>query len=192
MSQSVLFAPPQLLGYVALVLGVLAFLQKSDKRLKLLIACNSVAYVIHFILLGNYPASGSAAVSSLRTLTSIRYRSVWLMAVFLAGNLLVGVLLAKGALGWLPVAGSCLATIAVFRLHGVVMRLALFGCTALWLANNIVCGSVGGTLLESAIALANLITTARMIHQRRLLRRSLAESGSALGLAAPSLPAAER
>jgi len=43
------------------------------------------------------------------------------MAAFLCGHLLVGLLLAKGALGWLPVAGSCLATVAVFRLRGAVV-----------------------------------------------------------------------
>jgi hypothetical protein len=187
MTLSALFSPPQLVGYVALVLGVLAFLQKTDRRLKVLIAGESIAYVVHFILLGNYPASGSAAVSCLRTLSSIRTRAVWLMGVFVVGNLMVGVLFAKGPAGWLPVVGSCLATVAVFRLRGVVMRLALLLCTALWLTNNILSGSVGGTLLESAIALANVTTTTRMIVQRRRLRRRLL---AGRGASKPQAPAA--
>ncbi len=56
------FLPAQILGYVALVLGVAAFSQKSDTRLKVLISCEGFVYVAHFILLGNYPASCSAAV----------------------------------------------------------------------------------------------------------------------------------
>lgn len=192
MTLSVLFSPAQLVGYVALVLGVLAFLQKSDKRLKVLISVESVAYVIHFVLLGNYPASGSAAVSCLRTLSSIRFRSAWLMAAFIGANLMVGVVFAKGVAGWIPVVGSALATFAVFRLRGVVMRLALLACTALWLTNNILSGSLGGTLLESVIALANVTTTARMVLQRRRIRRLLAERGASRSWIPSALPAAER
>ena len=192
MTLSVLFSPAQLVGYVALVLGVLAFLQKSDKRLKVLISVEGVAYVIHFVLLGNYPASGSAAVSCLRTLSSIRFRSAWLMAAFIGANLMVGVVFAKGVAGWIPVVGSALATFAVFRLRGVVMRLALLACTALWLTNNILSGSLGGTLLESVIALANVTTTARMVLQRRRIRRLLAERGASRSWIPSALPAAER
>jgi hypothetical protein len=36
------FSPAQIVGYAALVLGVSAFLQKSDKRLKVLISCESL------------------------------------------------------------------------------------------------------------------------------------------------------
>ena len=192
MTLSVLFSPAQLVGYVALVLGVLAFLQKSDKRLKVLISVEGVAYVIHFVLLGNYPASGSAAVSCLRTLSSIRFRSAWLMAAFIGANLMVGVVFAKGVAGWIPVVGSALATFAVFRLRGVVMRLALLACTALWLTNNILSGSLGGTLLESVIALANVTTTARMVLQRRRIRRLPAERGASRSWIPSALPAAER
>ena len=166
------FTPAQMFGYAALILGVSAFLQKSDKRLKILIACESVAYVVHFILLGNFPASGSAAVSCVRNLTSIKSRAPVWIAVFSAINVAVGVTLAQGCAGWLPVGASCLATVAVFLLRGVVMRTALLVCTLLWLVNNIISGSVGGTVLEAVIAMVNLSTIIRLALERRVsLRR---------------------
>ena len=45
---STIFAPAQLVGYVALVLGILAFLQRCDTRLKVLVAAESIAYTVHF------------------------------------------------------------------------------------------------------------------------------------------------
>ena len=166
-----LFSPAQMLGYVALVLGVSAFLQKSDTRLKALIAAESLAYVAHFILLGNFPASGSALVSCLRMLVSLKSRSGWWLGAFLVISVAIGLAFAKGAVGWLPVAASCLATVAVFRLHGVVMRSVLLVCTLLWLVNNILSGSVGGTVLESIIALINLTTVVRLALEGRARRQ---------------------
>jgi hypothetical protein len=169
-----LFTPSQILGYVALVLGVAAFLQKSDTRLKVLIAAESIAYVVHFILLGNYPASGSAGVSCLRNLTSIKTRAPVWIAVFLAVNVAIGVRFATGIAGWLPITASCLATVAVFRMHGVAMRIVLLICTLLWLVNNGLSGSIGGTVLESIIAAVNLTAIVRMLLERRRSRRAAA------------------
>ncbi len=167
------FSPAQLLGYVALVLGVSAFLQKSDTRLKVLIAAESVAYVVHFVLLGNYTASGSAGVSCVRNLVSIRTRAPFWIAVFLVLNVAIGLIYAKGLAGWLPITASCLATVAIFRLEGIVMRIVLLVCTLLWLVNNGLSGSIGGTVLESIIALVNLSTIVRLILERRRSRRNI-------------------
>jgi hypothetical protein len=157
----------QLVGYVALVLGVAAFLQKSDTRLKVLISAESVVYIAHFILLGNYPASGSALVSCVRNLTSIKSRAPIWIAVFLVMNIAIGLVFAKSALGWLPIVASCLATVAVFRMEGVAMRSVLLVCTLLWLANNLLSGSIGGTVLEAIIAVVNAVTILRLIIERQ-------------------------
>lgn len=161
------FTPAQLVGYVALVLGVSAFLQRSDTRLKVLIACESLAYVAHFILLGNFPASGSALTSCLRMLVSLKSRSPWWIGVFVIANVAIGILFAKGATGWLPVVASCLATVAVFKMHGVWMRIVLLVCTLLWLVNNVLSMSIGGTVLETIIAAVNVWTIIRMVFEKR-------------------------
>jgi hypothetical protein len=179
-------SPAQLVGYVALVLGVSAFLQRSDTRLKVLIACESLAYVAHFILLGNLPASGSALTSCLRMLVSLKSRSPWWIAVFVAINVAIGLTFAKGGAGWLPVTASCLATVAVFVLRGVVMRIVLLVCTLLWLVNNILSGSVGGTVLEAIIAVVNLVTIIRLVAERR---KSAPSSPGVPALFPPVLPA---
>ncbi|HET9555138.1 MAG TPA: YgjV family protein [Anaeromyxobacteraceae bacterium] len=157
-----LLSPAQLVGYVALVLGVGGFLQRDDRRLKLLVAAESAVYVLHFALLGRPPAASSAAVSAVRTLLSAWFRSAWLAAAAVALNVALALALSTRGTGWIPVVGSCLGAIAVFTMEGVPMRLTLLVSTACWLTNNVLSRSVGGTVLEALIAAASISTIVRM------------------------------
>ena len=148
-----LFSPAQVVGYIALALGTTAFLQKSDARLKLFNATQGLVYALHFVLLGNLPASASSLISSLRSFLALRYRSWLLGAVMVGANLGVGAVFARNPAGWLPVIGSCIATVAIFTMSGVPFRSVLLASTMLWLANNIITGSIGGTLLDVANAI---------------------------------------
>ncbi|MEI7728950.1 MAG: YgjV family protein [Verrucomicrobiota bacterium] len=156
------FTPAQCIGYVAFVLGVAAFLQKDDRRLKSLLASECLVYTVHFWMLGNLPAALSALTSSVRTFLAIRTRSRWLAAFIIGVNITIGLAFAKTPAAWLPTLGSCLGTIAVFMLHGIAMRLLVLVATFLWLANNILSGSIGGTLLEAIIAIVNISTIIRL------------------------------
>lgn len=160
-------SPAQCVGYVAFVLGIAAFLQKSDRRLKFLNASECLAYTLHFFLLGNAAASISSLISCGRSFLAMRYRSPFLALLIVALNIGIGLVVVKGWTGWLPVAGSCTTTLAVFLLRGVTMRIAILGATLLWLANNIVSGSIGGTSLETLIAIANFTTIVRMLRDAR-------------------------
>jgi len=162
------FAPVQIVGYVALVLGVAAFLQKNDVRLKVLLSGEGLAYLVHFALLGNFPASGSAGLSCVRNLVSLKSRSPWWVLVFVAANVAVGYFCAQTPVGWLPVVGSCMATAAVFWLRDIPLRLVLLVSTVSWLINNVLSGSIGGVVLEVFIATANLSTIVRMAVRRPL------------------------
>jgi hypothetical protein len=159
---SQLLSPAQLLGYLALVLGVSGFAQRDDRRLKVLIAAESFVYVAHFALLGSPSASSSALVSGVRTGLSAWFRSAWLAAASIAVNVALALALGTTGTGWIPVFGSSLGAIAMFTMSGVPMRLVLLGSTACWLANNVLAGSVGGTVLETIIAAASVTTIVRM------------------------------
>ncbi len=157
------FSPAQCFGYVAFVLGTTAFLQKKDKRLKFFNGVQSIAYAIHFAMLGVPPASTSSAISSVRSLLSIKFRSPWLAAFFISLNVAFGLAIAKHPSGWIPIVGTSVATYAVFCLKGIPMRVGFFIGTVCWLTNNILSGSIGGTALELVIGSANLSTMARLI-----------------------------
>jgi hypothetical protein len=174
-----LFSPVQFLGYGAFVLGVAAFLQKTDRRLKILNANQCLVYSLHFVLLGNSSACASSLISALRSFLAVRTRSPWLAASIIAMNLAAGTMFARSGAGWLPVIASCAATVAIFCMQGIPMRLVLLGCTLLWLANNVLSGSIGGTLLELVIAVINLLTMIRMLRPDTTATCSCDDAGNA-------------
>ena len=161
------FSPAQCVGYVAFVLGVGSFLQTDDRRFKLFMAGECLAYLLHFALLGNPTAVASSTMSLLRSLLALRTRSKWVAAAVIAANLALGLALARQASDWLPLAASCLGTYALFQLQGVPMRLVMLAGTGLWIANNVIAGSVGGTALEVVVAAVNIVTIWRMARQAR-------------------------
>ncbi|MBI4893636.1 MAG: YgjV family protein [Acidobacteria bacterium] len=156
------FSPAQCAGYVALVLGVGAFLNKDDKRMKLLLSVESVVYGAHFFMLGNLAAAGSAAISAGRTYLSLKSRSLWLAAAAVALNLGVGLKVAATGFAWIPIIASCAATVAFFTLDGMKLRIVLLTTTLMWLMNGYLSRSIGGVVLESLIAAANATTLVRM------------------------------
>jgi hypothetical protein len=156
------FSPVQGLGYLAFVLGVSAFLQKEDWKLKSLGACESMAYVAHFIMLGNPAAVVSCALASIRSILAVKIRSARLAVFFIAANIALGLYVMDSPLAFLPIAGSCAATWAALVMSGIRMRIVFLFATALWLVNNILSGSIGGTVLEVFILTANGTTILRM------------------------------
>lgn len=164
------FSPAQCVGYLALLLGVCAFLQRQDHRLKRFNACQSLAYALHFFLLGNAAAAASSLVSSFRSFAAVRTRSLWLAGAVISVNLLMAFWLVHSPWGLLPILAACLGTYAMFRLTGLPLRLTLLLGTVLWFTNNLHSGSIGGTVLESFVGVANLLTIARMLRHRSAVR----------------------
>ncbi|MYL81701.1 YgjV family protein [Desulfovibrio aerotolerans] len=161
------FSPAQMVGYLAFVLGVTAFAQRIDWKLKSLIAVECLAYTVHFALLGNPTASFSAGLSAVRMFASLRTRSPYLAGFFLAANIILGVWLATSWTALFSIAAGCSGTVAAFFLTGIRLRGLLFFATLCWLGNNIASGSIGGTLLESIIAVVNGATMWRLWREGR-------------------------
>lgn len=162
-----LFSPAQLIGYIAAAIGVFSFLQKDDRKLRATIGAQSLSYAVHFLLLGSTAASAAALVSSARTFISLHTRSTYVAVCILAMNVALGFVTADGPVGWLPVVGSCIGTIAFFWFEGLTMRLVLLGSTACWLTNNVMVGSIGGTLLELFLGVVNASTCYRIWQAER-------------------------
>ncbi len=162
------FAPAQCVGYIAFVLGVACAMQKDDRRFKLFMAGECLAYIVHFALLGNPTPVASTTMSLLRSVLALYTRSVWVAVGVVAMNLALGLTLATRMTDWLPLGASCIGTLALFLLRGVPMRLAMLCGTFLWIANNIIAGSIGGTALEIVMAVVNGTTIWRMARAARV------------------------
>lgn len=157
------FAPAQCVGYAAFVLGVASFMQKDDRRFKLFMAAECLAYIIHFALLGRPTAVASSSMSLLRSVLALATRSKWVALFVILANMGLGLGFATRASDWLPLGASCIGTLALFLLEGVRMRVAMLCGTVLWIVNNVIAGSVGGTALELVIGVVNLVTIRRML-----------------------------
>jgi hypothetical protein len=166
-----LLSPAQVAGYFSFVLGITAYLQKTDHRLKFFNASQALLYALHFLLLGNLPAAASALVSSTRSFLALRFRSIGLAASIVAVSVAAGVRFARTPAGWLTVVASSVATLAIFMLTGVRLRLVLLGCTLAWLVNNLLSHSIGGVLLELCTAAINIATTTRLLRASNRMNR---------------------
>ena len=91
-------------------------------------------------------ASTTVARSCVRWRPSRRARRWWASSSSRSASL--GVWLMHGWLSLLPIAASCIGTFSLFFLHGLRMRALMLVGTGLWLVNNLLVGSIGGTLLE--------------------------------------------
>ncbi len=157
-----LWLPAQLLGGLAFVFGMACFAQTDDRRFKVFMALECAAYALHFALLGQGTAVASTLISLGRSLAAIRARTPAVGLLFIALNLGAGVWLFAGWVSLLPIAASVIGTTALFFLQGLRMRLLMLLGTALWLVNNLIVGSIGGTALEACLLAMNTWTVARM------------------------------
>lgn len=156
----------QLLGLVSFALGVSTFYQKDDKRLKITMFIFNLNHLVHYLLLGAVPAALSSLLSSLRTGTSIYTSSKLVAFVFIAISVTAGWFVVEQWYGWFPIAGTVIGTYSLFCLSGIQMRLAFLVGASCWLTNNIIVGSIGGTLLEATVIGTNILTIYRLNRQQ--------------------------
>ena len=163
-----LFSTAQMFGYAALIVGMVTFSRKRDSHFKAWLVGQNLLYAIHFLLMGNLAAMVGSTLSSTRTLLSLYTRSMLVVAVLLVANMLLGFWVVKAVWNVIPLAATAIATVAMFRLKGLQLRYVILFCTFLWLINNLLTGSIGGTLMESLIAVMSGITIFRLHREQRL------------------------
>lgn len=73
-------------GVIAFLIGITTFFNRDERRFKKQLSVYSAVIGVHFFLLGTYPAGASAILNAIRTLITLRTRSLWVMysaAIFL-------------------------------------------------------------------------------------------------------------
>ena len=156
------FSIPQLFGYGAFVLGVTAFSIKDDRRFKSVLSVQGFVYAIHFHLMHNDPASASNVVSVIRNLASLKTKSNAVAGALVGLTIVLACVFVRTPQGLIPTTATIIATVAMFNLEGIPLRLSLLVCSFFWLTNGILSHSIGGVMLESTVCVANSITIARL------------------------------
>lgn len=166
------------LGFVSFALGIWAFYQKDDKKLKIIMLIFNLNHLLHFILLGSIVSALSASLAALRTATAIYISSKLVAAVFIAIGLTSGLYLADSAVDLWPMVGMMIGTYSVFVLKGIQMRIGFLMGAVCWLINNILVGSIGGTLLEATLLCVNGITVWRLLREKKQSINRVCKSNS--------------
>lgn len=157
----------QAVGFVSFALGIFAFYQRDDRKLKMVMLVFNLNHLFHFVLLGSIVSALGALLSAVRTATAIYVSSKRVAAVFISITLVGGVLLADSVWQLWPILATVIGTYSIFVLKGIQMRIGfLFGAIC-WLINNILVGSIGGTLLEMTLICVSLVTILRLVREQR-------------------------
>jgi hypothetical protein len=164
------FSTAQLFGHATLIISMVTFSRKRDSHFKLSLTVQNVVYAIHFFLMGNPAAVAGTMLAAARSLLSLRTRSMAVASILLTANLLLAFFVVKTAWNVIPLLATAIATISMFRLDGLRLRYGILSCTLLWLVNNILTGSIGGTVMEGLNTLISGVTIYRLHRDVRLSR----------------------
>lgn len=155
-----LLTPAQIVGYIGYLIGVSAFLQRSDNNFRIQLTIVNIIMAVHFYLLGpdSYVAAILNIINIFRNIASIYTNNSWVMLFFIIVMWVFGLPGISAPMQYLTVIGTSIVTFSMFRLHNQRMRLGILLSSALWIVYSIWIGSIGGLAIEITFAIANIIT----------------------------------
>lgn len=109
----------------------------------------------------------SAELNALRTVISLRTRSLWVMTLFIVLTLTLGLVKLHHVIELLPVIGTVASTWALFRCTGLTTRCVMWCSTACWVTHNFWIGSIGGTLIEGSFLIINGLNIIRFWRMKK-------------------------
>ncbi|OEE76471.1 hypothetical protein A1OQ_22420, partial [Enterovibrio norvegicus FF-162] len=107
-------------------------------------------------------AATGVAINGVRSFASAKTRSRIVMWFFIALMWAMTVSNISHFFELMAVVGSTVATWALFTLNGIVLRSLILFNSSCWLAHNLWLGSIGGTIVESAFIITNILTIYRL------------------------------
>lgn len=165
----------QSVGLIAFGIGISAFVQKNDQRLRLFLTMYCAVIGLHFFLMGSSTAAFAAWLSGIRSFVSSRTRHVGVMIFFLLLVWFLGIPNITQPIQWLTIIGTTLGTWALYREQGIRMRILMLMGTVCWVTHNATIGSLGGTMIEGSFLFVNSHTIYRLWRQN--LRQNLKSEG---------------
>jgi hypothetical protein len=158
----------QMVSLIALGFCIAGFASKHDDRLMVLLISANVAFALQFALFESWTAATLTVLVIARISLARRYPgSVPVMLMVLAASFAAAAVTWQGMVDILPLTAAVLGTVGMFMLRGIPMRVLLAGAAIAWMFNNIVIGSIGGTVAEALVVITNLITIVRLARMKR-------------------------
>ena len=158
----------QAVGLVAFAIGTTAFLHSDGRRFRLHLMIFQIVLCSHFILMGALVAAFGCGISAIRSYASTKTQSTAVMIFFIVMLWLMGLPQLEHGYELLTIFGSSVATYALFKQQGIAMRLLVMFNSFCWITNNVLLGSIGGTLMELTFIVINGMTIIRMYYASRV------------------------
>lgn len=124
-------------GVIAFLIGITTFINRDERRFKKQLSVYNAIIGVHFFLMGAWPAGSSAMLNCVRTLITLRTRSLWVMALFIVLTGGLGIAKFHHPMELLPVIGTIVSTWALFRCTGLTTRCVIWCSTCCWVIHNL-------------------------------------------------------
>lgn len=157
----------QTIGMVAFAIGATAFLHSDGRRFRLHLMLFQIVLCSHFVMMGALVAALGCGISAVRSYASTKTQSSGVMLFFIALLWGMGLPQLEHSYELLTIFGSSVATWALFKTQGIQMRLLVMLNSLCWVINNVLLGSIGGTLMELTFIIVNSLTMVRMYRTGR-------------------------
>ncbi|WP_392560018.1 YgjV family protein [Orbus mooreae] len=158
------FTIPQLIGVLGYIVGVSAFLQRSDNAFRWQLTIVNIIMSVHFYLLGpdSYPAAILNIINIFRNIASAYTRNLFVMIFFILLMWVLSLPTIVVPMQYLSVIGTSLVTFSMFRLQQASMRFGILLSSVLWIIYSIWMGSIGSLAIETTFAIINIITIIKL------------------------------
>ncbi|MGF1791295.1 YgjV family protein [Photobacterium profundum] len=160
---------PQTIGIVAFLIGATAFLHQDGHKFRLHLTVFQIVLCSHFILMGAVTAAVGCGISALRSYASTRTQSSLIMWFFIGLLWVMGLPNVEHSYEILTIFGASVATWGLFKARGIHMRLLILFNSFCWLTNNLLLGSIGGTMMEATFIIVNAVTIYKMYRNSKQL-----------------------
>lgn len=179
----------QIVGIIAMIIGVLSFQQKTQKRIVVMQFCSSILFAVHFGMIGavigcilNVMGIVRAAVFSQREKHAWAAHISWVyifVAAFLVAYVLIftvlrDIIFTEGAptlidyfIQLLPVLGMTATTVSFRAEKAATVRALSFVSSPAWLTYNIIGRSLGGSLTEIFVMISIVVGILRLDRKKQ-------------------------
>lgn len=156
---------PQIIGFIALILGVASYQFKLRTKILLTQGAANFLWAIHFYLIGAFTGSALNFVALGRNYTFVKYRNKFpgpiLPSLFIVIFVAAVIFSWQGYLSLLPLGGMILGTLAFWHKNPTIIRLLSLFCSPMWFVYNLLSGSYPGIIIEMFIFSSILIAIIR-------------------------------
>lgn len=164
-----LYIIAQTIGLIAFATGCWAFFDQNGDKFRVKLIYFQILMCIHFFFLGACVSALITAIAALRTYSSTKTNSLWIMFFFIALIWITGLYYLTNTSEILAMLGSSVGTYALFRHQGIQLRYIMLFNSLMWFINNLLLHSIGGSLVEGMFLIISLTTIYRMKRKQSVL-----------------------